>query len=101
MKYDKKKNISLILATTPIKSPPGGTKVLRSLFSPSLKEGKCSDTWKFIARHCENGRSNIQGIDFDQSYSPVAHDDYFITKISIAAMHRILVARILDVSNEL
>ena len=57
------------------------------------------DAWTFVALHCENGSSQIQGINFDQSYSPVAHADSFITKISIAAMHRLLAARILDISN--
>ena len=40
----------------------------------------------------------IQGIDFDQYYSPVEHSDSFRINIAIAAMHRLSV-RILDVSN--
>ena len=42
--------------------------------------------------------SQIKGIDFDQSYSPVAYADSFRTNIDIASMHR-LTDRILDVSN--
>ena len=54
---------------------PEGTKFLRSIIAPSIKEGDCSDAWKFVARHCANGSSQIKGIDFYQSYSPVAHSD--------------------------
>ena len=43
--------------------------------------------------------SQIKGIDFDQSYSPVAHTDSFRIIIAIAYMHR-LNASILDVSNK-
>ena len=54
---------------------------------------------EFVSRHCANGISQIIGIDFDQSYSPVEHADSFRINISIADMHR-LTSRILDVSNE-
>ena len=50
----------------------------------------------FVARHCENGIYHIQGIGFDQSYSPVAHADSFRFNIAIVDMHRIN-ARILDI----
>ena len=56
-----------------------------------------SDAWKCVSRHFEKGSSQIQGIYFDKSYSPVEYDDYFIINISIA-IHR-GTARILDVSN--
>ena len=75
VKYDKNKNISLLLDTIPIKPLPQGTKLLRLLISTSIKDGECSDAWKFVAHHCANGSSKIKGIDFDQSYSPVAHAD--------------------------
>ena len=78
------KNVSLPLALIQITSLPRGKKVLRSLIATSIKEGDCSDAWKFVARHCENGSSQIKGIDFDQSYSPVAHADSFITNIESA-----------------
>ena len=97
VQYDKNKNISLLSAPTPIKSLPEGTKVLSSRIAPSIKEGDCSDACKFVARHCANGSSNIKGICFYKSYSPVAHSDSFTINISIASMHR-LTARILDVS---
>ena len=42
---------------------------------------------------------HIKGIDFDQPYSPVAHDDSFRINITIESMHR-PTARILYVSNE-
>ena len=48
--------------------------------------------------HCTNCSSKVQGIDFDQSYIPVAHADSFRINIAITAMHR-LTARILSVSN--
>ena len=54
---------------------PEGKKLLLSLISPSIKEGDCSDAWKFIARNYKNGHSRIQGIDFDQSYIPLAHTE--------------------------
>ena len=75
-------------------------KFLRLLITNSIKEGECSDTWKCFACQFEKGSSHIQGIDFDQSYSPVAHSDYLRINIAIAAMHR-LTASILYVSNEL
>ena len=83
---------------TPIKSLPEEKELLCSLIAPSIKEGDCSDAWKFVARHCANGSSQIKGIDFDQSYSPVAHAYSFRINISIESMHR-LTAIILDVSN--
>ena len=49
--YDKNKNCSLLSAPTPIKSLPEGTKVLCSFIVSSIKEGDCSDAWKFVARH--------------------------------------------------
>ena len=48
--------------------------------------------------HCENGSYQIQGINFFQSYSPVAHVDYSRINIDIADIHR-LADRILDVIN--
>ena len=42
--------------------------------------------------------SQIKGIDFDQSYSPVAHADSFRINIAIVDIHR-TTGRILDVSN--
>ena len=98
MKYDKNKNVILLLTPIPIKSLPEGKKFLFSLIDPSIKEGDCSYACKFVACHCENGSSQIKGVDFYQSYSPVAFSDLFIINISIAAMH-ILTARVLDVSN--
>ena len=65
--YDKNKNVSLLSAPNPKKSLTEGTKVLRSLVSPSMKEGDCYDAWKFVACHCANGSSHIKGIYFDQS----------------------------------
>ena len=98
VQYRKNKNINLILYPIPIKSLLYGTKVLHSLIAPSIREGDCFDVCKFVARHCENGSSHIQGVGFDQSHSPVAHADYSIINISSAALHR-LAARILDISN--
>ena len=54
--------------------------------------------WKFVARHCANGSSQIKFIDFDQSHSPVEHAESSRIKISIAALNR-LTAMILDVNN--
>ena len=52
-----------------MKPPPEGTKFLRSIIAPSIKEGECSDAWKFVARHCENGSSHIKGIYFLQGWN--------------------------------
>ena len=51
VQYENNKNVSLLSAPIPIKSLPEGTKFLRSLIAPSIKEGDCSDAWKFVARH--------------------------------------------------
>ena len=75
VKYYKNKNVSLLSDPISIKSFPEGKKVLHSLIAPIIKEGDCSDAWKFVAHHCENGSSQIKGIDFDKLYSPVAHAD--------------------------
>ena len=64
--YDKNKNVNLLSAPISIKFLPEGTKVLRSLIATIIKEGDCSDAWKFVARHCANGISQIKGIDFYQ-----------------------------------
>ena len=50
VQYNKNKNISLLSAPIQIKSLPEGTKVLRSLIAPSIKEADCSDACKFVAR---------------------------------------------------
>ena len=44
------------------------------------------------------GGSQIKGVCFDQSYSPVAHADSFRINTDITSMHR-LTGSILDVSN--
>ena len=61
-------------------------------------EGYCSGVRQFVVRHCSNGSSQINGIDFYLSYSLVAHADLFKTNIDIVDMHR-LTARTLDVIN--
>ena len=100
LQYDRKQNMSLFLATITIKNLPEVTKVIRSLIDPIIKESGCYDAQKFVARHCENGSFQIQGINFDKSYSPVAHASSFRIKIAISTIH-ILTAKILDVSNYL
>ena len=67
VQYDKNYVFSLLSIPIPIKSLTEGTKVLRSLIAPSIKEGDCSDAWKFVARHRANGSSQIKGIYFDKS----------------------------------
>ena len=81
-----------------IKDLPDGTKVLLELIDLGIKEGECSDACKLVALHCAYGSSQIQGIDFDKYYSPVAHADSFRINIAIADMNR-LHASILHVSN--
>ena len=82
----------------PIKYLPKGKKILSSPIAKSIKEGNCYDAWNFVACHCENGSSQIQGIDFDKSYSPVTHAESLIINIDIASIH-IITASILDVIN--
>ena len=67
VQYDKNKNVSLLSDPIPIKSLPEGTKFLRSIISPSIKEGDCSDACKFVAHPFTNGSSRIKVIYFDQS----------------------------------
>ena len=98
VQYDKNKSVSLISYLIPIKSLPDGTKVLCSTIAPIIKEGFCFDARKCFARHCANVSSHIQVIDFDQSYSLVAHTYSFRANIYIKDIHR-LTDRILDVSN--
>ena len=70
-----KNNVILLSDPITIKSLPEGTKVLHSLIAPSIKEGDCYDAREVVTRHCANGIYQIKVIDFNQSYSPVAHDD--------------------------
>ena len=79
----------------PIKYLPNETKVLRSRIATSIKEFNCYSACKSVARHCENESSQIQGVDFDQSYSLMGHADYFIINIDIADIHR-FITMILD-----
>ena len=88
------------MASIIIKYLPEGIKVLCSLIAPIIKEGNCYNACKFVVTHCENEISKIQGIDFDQSYSPVAHADSLIINIAMVDMHR-LTDIILDVINAL
>ena len=53
---------------------------------------------EIFARHCANGSSQINRIEFDHSYNPVTHADSLIINIAIAYMHR-LTDIILDVIN--
>ena len=98
MQYENNRNSRLNLSPIPIKYLPGVTKVLHLFIDTSIKEGYCSDAHKIFSPPCENGSSHIQGIDFDQSYSPVEYADSFIINISFGDMHR-LISRILDISN--
>ena len=100
MKYEKNKNVSLISAPIPTKYLPGGTKILCSLIDTSINESEFSGAWNIVALHCANGGFHIQGIDFDQSYSPVLYSDPFIINIVIMDMHR-LTSSILYISNDL
>ena len=67
VKYYKNKNVRLILSPILIKSLPEGKKFLRSLIDISIKEGDFLYACKFVTRHCKNGSSPIQCIDFDKS----------------------------------
>ena len=98
MQYDKNKTINLLLDPFPIKYLPDGTNVLSSLIATIIKECDWSDAWKFVAFHCKNSRSLIHFVYFDQSYSPILHDDSFIINISIADFNG-PTAMIFDVSN--
>ena len=82
---------AFFLYTIPTKYLSEKTRFLRS-------QGDCYDAWKFVERHCANEISQIQGINFDHSYSPVARADSFIINITIVAIHRIT-AIIVHVSN--
>ena len=86
------------MASIPIKYLPDGTKLLHYLIAPGIKEGDCYDAWKFIANHCANESYQTKGIEFDESYIPLAYAESFRIKISIAPIHRLTVS-ILDVSN--
>ena len=98
MKYDRNKNVILLLSPIPIKYLPKGTEFLHSLIATSIKEGGCSDACKFVAHHCANGSSQIKVIYVDKYYSPVANAGSSRINIDITAMH-ILTASILDLSN--
>ena len=94
----QEKNVRLILDPVPKQSIPEVTKVLCSLITTSIKKGDCYYARKCVAFYCVNWTYQIQGIDLDQSYSSVAHDDSFRITISIASIHR-LTDNILDVIN--
>ena len=100
MQYYNNKNVSLLLASVPIKYLTEGGKVIRSLIAKNIKEGNYYDAYKFVALIFENGSSQIQGVYFDHCYSPVVYADSLRISITIADMHR-LTASILDVSNSL
>ena len=98
MQYEKEKNVRLLSDPMPIKFLPDGIKVLCSLIASSVKEGNCSNSWEFLENHCATGSSQIQCINFDQSYSPVAYYYPLRINVSIMDMHR-LTSRVLDVSH--
>ena len=98
VKYERNKYVRLIAAPIPIKSLPEGTKVLRSVIDPVIKEGDFSYAWKIVALHCANVSSQIQVIGFYHSYSSVTHSDSSRINIAIASMNR-FTDRILDVSD--
>ena len=98
VQYEKDKNVSLLSDPIPIKSLSDGTNLLHSLIATIIREGECSNAWKFVAYYFVNGGSLIPGVDYDQSYIPVAHADSSRINITIADMHR-LIASILDFSH--
>ena len=93
-----RKKFNLLLAPIPIKYLSNGTKVLHSIITTITKECNCSDAWKFVAHHCQNGSYPIQGVYFDHSYSTVQYADFSRINIHITAINR-LTDRILDVSS--
>ena len=97
--YDNNRKINLLSDTVPIKYLSDGTKVLRSLISTSIKEGNCSDTWKYVILHCSNMSYQIQVVYIDQSYITVACAEYFRINITITDIHR-LNSSIWDISND-
>ena len=62
----QEKIVSLRLAPIPIKYLPKGTKVLRLLVAPIIKEVNYYDAYQFVACKFANGSYQIQGVDFDQ-----------------------------------
>ena len=99
MKYNKNKNVNIILDPITITFLHDGRKFLDSIIATSIKAGICSDACKFISCQCANESYLIQDVDFDQSYSPVAHDDSSRINIASVAMH-IITSKILNVSND-
>eukprot|EP00978_Attheya_sp_CCMP212_P001989 scaffold4105_cov47-Attheya_sp.AAC.2 len=87
--YDKNAEANLFTKPIPVKNLPSDTKILRSIINPNVKPTDVSGMWQFITRHCANGSSMIQGINFQESYSVVA----------LASSVRITIAISIDVNN--
>ena len=83
------KHSNLLSAPIKIKCLPEGTNILHSLIAPSIKEGDYPGACKCFSRHCANVGPNIQGVDFDQSYSPLENYEYFRINITIITLHRL------------
>ena len=96
--YEKNASIALMSKPIPRSSLPQDTKVLRSVMSFKIKHTPQDHMWKYGARHCINGAPMQQGIDYDESYSPVVEASSLRALIAIASSRRLTLG-ILDVTN--
>lgn len=95
--YDKNAKVHLFTKPIPVSSIPPEKKVLKSVISLKVKpDGK--NMWKFAPRHCANGAPQLQGIDFDESYAPVAGACPVRTQLAISASWNLIVG-VIDVTN--
>ena len=97
MQYDRNKKVSLLSAPIPIKSIPDEKR--SSIKSLRQVLGRVTALVHILfCTSFSNGSSQIQGVDFDQSYRTVTHYYPFTINIYISALHN-LDANIVDVIN--
>ena len=69
-KYNKKSAFGIFTDPFPRSNLTSTTRIPWSVLSPSINNIG-DNIYRYFPRHCANGGSQLKGIDFYQSYSPV------------------------------
>ena len=96
--YDNNNKVQLFTQPIPIKSLPADTNILRFVLTFKIKDTDITNTYNLTSRLCANGSTQVQGEDYQTSYSPVSDGNYIRIIIAIAFYCRYIV-RIIDIYN--
>jgi len=75
------------LGTWELVQPPKGRKIIKSKWAYKVKRGADGEITKYKARFVAKGYSQVKGIDFDETFSPVARLATLRLLIALANKH--------------